>query len=110
MRENTALNNESDEQFTKSRLPALGARKSRYMVEILQRNDDQTKLMASLVPDEVIYNVDDYSHREYDACFLFGDVSGRDSFLVCTFRSLSAQVLQNYVKNTARPEFRDRRD
>lgn len=39
--------------------------------------DRQTKVMASLVPDEVIYNVNDYNHREYDACFLFGDVSGK---------------------------------
>ncbi|XP_068895089.1 adenylate cyclase type 10-like isoform X2 [Tenebrio molitor] len=38
--------------------------------------DRQTKVMASLVPDEVIYNLNDYSHRQYDACFLFGDVSG----------------------------------
>lgn len=39
-------------------------------------DDHQTKVMASLVPDEVIYNVNDYAHRHYDACFLFGDVSG----------------------------------
>lgn len=42
-----------------------------------QHNDDhQTKILASLVPDEIIYNVNDYSHRNYECCLLFGDVSG----------------------------------
>lgn len=35
-----------------------------------------TKVLASLVPDEIIYNVKDYSKRSYDVCLLFGDVSG----------------------------------
>lgn len=40
-------------------------------------DDHHTKVMASLVPDEIIYNVNDYSVRPYDACLLFGDVSGK---------------------------------
>ncbi|KYB27283.1 Adenylate cyclase type 10-like Protein [Tribolium castaneum] len=52
----------------------LLGKKSKSVVE--STDDRQTKVMASLVPDEVIYNVDDYTHRKYDACFLFGDVSG----------------------------------
>ncbi|KAJ3648253.1 hypothetical protein Zmor_020070 [Zophobas morio] len=43
---------------------------------LLETTTYQTKIMASLVPDEVIHNVEDYSHRQYEACFLFGDVSG----------------------------------
>lgn len=39
--------------------------------------DHTTKVLASLVPDEIIYNVNDYSHRHYDCCLLFGDVSGK---------------------------------
>ncbi|XP_044265856.1 adenylate cyclase type 10-like isoform X2 [Tribolium madens] len=52
----------------------LLGKKSKNVVDSI--DDRQTKVMASLVPDEVIYNVDDYRHRKYDACFLFGDVSG----------------------------------
>lgn len=45
---------------------------------VIPMNDDhQTKVLASLVPDEIIYNITDYSHRHYDACLLFGDVSGK---------------------------------
>lgn len=40
------------------------------------QDDHQTKVLASLVPDEIIYNVNDYTHRHYDSCLLFGDVSG----------------------------------
>lgn len=32
--------------------------------------------MASLVPDEIIYNFSDYSTREYNAALMFADVSG----------------------------------
>lgn len=35
-----------------------------------------TKVLASLVPDEIIFDCNDYTHRPYDACLLFGDVSG----------------------------------
>ncbi|XP_060536145.1 adenylate cyclase type 10-like [Cylas formicarius] len=38
--------------------------------------EDHTRIFASLVPDEVIYNINDYSKRQFDACLLFGDVSG----------------------------------
>ena len=44
------------------------------------KSQKQAEVMASLVPDEVIYNVDDYNHRIYEASFLFGDVSGIHSF------------------------------
>ncbi|KAL3270905.1 hypothetical protein HHI36_021414 [Cryptolaemus montrouzieri] len=38
--------------------------------------EKRTKISASLIPDEVIQNVNDYSHKHYNACLLFGDVSG----------------------------------
>lgn len=41
-------------------------------------DDYNVRVMASLVPDEIIYNVNDYSIKSYDACFLFGDVSGEN--------------------------------
>ncbi|KAF5292379.1 hypothetical protein FQA39_LY03413 [Lamprigera yunnana] len=40
------------------------------------QEDHVTEVLASLVPDEIIYNVNDYSNRPYNACFLLGDVSG----------------------------------
>ncbi|CAG9821448.1 unnamed protein product, partial [Phaedon cochleariae] len=39
-------------------------------------DEGHTRIMASLVPDEIIYNVADYSKREFEGCLLFGDVSG----------------------------------
>ncbi|XP_022909660.1 adenylate cyclase type 10-like [Onthophagus taurus] len=39
-------------------------------------DEHNIKVMASLVPDEIIANCNDYSHRNYDVCLLFGDVSG----------------------------------
>lgn len=42
----------------------------------LDRDEDHTRIFASLVPDEVIYHIHDYSRRNVDACLLFGDVSG----------------------------------
>lgn len=42
----------------------------------LQREEEHTRIFASLVPDEVIYHIHDYSRRNFDACLLFGDVSG----------------------------------
>lgn len=44
---------------------------------IVPRDNYESKVLASLVPDEIIYQVNDYSHRHYDACLLFGDVSGK---------------------------------
>lgn len=42
----------------------------------LQREEEHTRIFASLVPDEVIYHIHDYSRSNFDACLLFGDVSG----------------------------------
>lgn len=39
-------------------------------------DEGSTKIIASLVPDEVIYNINDYGKREFDACLMIGDVSG----------------------------------
>lgn len=38
--------------------------------------DIKTKILASFVPDDIIYNVGNYDHRTYEICLLFGDVSG----------------------------------
>lgn len=40
-------------------------------------DEGHLRIMASLVPDEILYNINDYSKREFDACLLFGDVSGK---------------------------------
>lgn len=45
------------------------------------KDNYESKVLASLVPDEIIFQVNDYSHRHYDACLLFGDVSGTS--IVC---------------------------
>ncbi|KAK9746114.1 Adenylate and Guanylate cyclase catalytic domain [Popillia japonica] len=37
---------------------------------------DEIIFDSSLVPDEIIFDCNDYTHRPYDACLLFGDVSG----------------------------------
>lgn len=39
-------------------------------------DEGHTRIMASMVPDEIIYNIGDYSKRDFDGCLLFGDVSG----------------------------------
>ncbi|VEN34229.1 unnamed protein product, partial [Callosobruchus maculatus] len=31
-----------------------------------------TRTMASLVPDEILYNINDYTKRDLEACLLFG--------------------------------------
>ncbi|XP_044263925.1 adenylate cyclase type 10-like isoform X1 [Tribolium madens] len=72
----TSAYRESDSDLWKERRSYSQIGKKSKTVIDLSTDDRQTKVMASLVPDEVIYNVDDYSHRQYDACFLFGDVSG----------------------------------
>lgn len=38
--------------------------------------DAQNKIIASFVPDDIIYHLNDYSHRSYEICLLFSDVSG----------------------------------
>lgn len=43
---------------------------------IVSADEYNTKVLASLVPDEIIFDCNDYTHRPYDACLLFGDVSG----------------------------------
>ncbi|CAH0554599.1 unnamed protein product [Brassicogethes aeneus] len=49
--------------------------KSEYSdLDVLE--DPETKIIASFLPDEIIYNVDDYSHRSFDCAILAGDVSG----------------------------------
>lgn len=74
----TSAYRESDSDLWKERRShtQMGGKKSKSVIDV-SIDDRQTRVMASLVPDEVIYNVHDYSHRHYDACFLFGDVSGR---------------------------------
>lgn len=46
--------------------------------EDVEVEEDGVTILASFVPDEVIYNVNDYSTRQLDGCLLFGDVSGTD--------------------------------
>ena len=48
------------------------ARKS----EVVGVDEGKTKVLASLVPDEIVFDCNDYSDRPYDVCLLFGDVSG----------------------------------
>lgn len=58
--------------------PLIAQRKKTRAKSLIPMTDDHTaKVLASLVPDEIIYNVNDYSNRPYDVCLLFGDVSGR---------------------------------
>lgn len=54
----------------------LNQKKKGSKLLLPQTSDHHTKVLASLVPDEIIYNVNDYTHRHYDSCLLFGDVSG----------------------------------
>lgn len=36
-----------------------------------------TRILASLVPDEILEFIDDLSIRPYESAFLFGDISGK---------------------------------
>lgn len=38
--------------------------------------DNQIRVLASLVPDEIIYNIDNNSVSEFDCSLLAGDVKG----------------------------------
>ncbi|XP_018579406.1 adenylate cyclase type 10-like [Anoplophora glabripennis] len=66
-------------------------------------DEGHTRILASLVPDEIIYNIGDYSKRDFDACLLFGDVSGFTD--LCEKYNKSGkggpsrltQVLNNYI-------------
>lgn len=79
----TSIQQDSDSELWKDRratpLNSLTVthKKSKRAKNVLSTPDDyNVKVMASLVPDEIIYNVNNYSIRKYDACLLFGDVSG----------------------------------
>lgn len=81
----TSIQHDSDSELWKDRrnVPALAEslttlqKKNKRAKNVLPASDDHNvKVMASLVPDEIIYNVNDYSIRKYDSCLLFGDVSG----------------------------------
>lgn len=61
----------------KRALPMQRKNKSKSLIPMSYTHT--TKVLASLVPDEIIYNVNDYSHRYYDSCLLFGDVSGKNT-------------------------------
>ncbi|KAJ8963086.1 hypothetical protein NQ318_018550 [Aromia moschata] len=66
-------------------------------------DEGQTRIMASLVPDEIIYNIGDYSKRKFSGCLLCGDVSGFTD--LCEKYNKSGkggpsrltQVLNNYI-------------
>ncbi|CAG9762740.1 unnamed protein product [Ceutorhynchus assimilis] len=68
-----------------------------------QREEDHTRIFASLVPDEVIYHIQDYTKRTFDACLLFGDVSGFTDLCEKYNKtgkggpSKLTQVLNNYI-------------
>lgn len=81
----TSIQGDSDSELWKERRPTPLAesltscvpKKGKRAKNVLPTSDDyNVKVMASLVPDEIIYNVNDYSIRKYDSCLLFGDVSG----------------------------------
>jgi hypothetical protein len=99
----TSAYRESDSELWKDRRSVSRTQfppKSKSLVDS-SIGDRQTKVMASLVPDEVIYNVDDYSHRQYDACFLFGDVSGndiKDPVLLYSTSSGFTELCEKYTK------------
>lgn len=69
---------------------------------LLAADDYNVKVMASLVPDEIIYNVKDYSIRKYDACLLFGDVSGELTSMTVkvfnSFRQASRICVRSTIK------------
>lgn len=70
-----------DEEWKKRRanpLTEMSQRARRTQTDLI--HDVHIRIMASLVPDEIIYNIGDYSKRELEACLLFGDVSGTTNF------------------------------
>lgn len=76
---------EDDDEWKKRRAVPLVELKSRssYGSNVSSYytlyDEGHTRTMASLVPDEIIYNIGDYSKRDFDGCLLFGDVSGKDN-------------------------------
>lgn len=77
----TSFHRDSDSELWKERRAQQPLVSSSTVIETgknkVSADDNNVKVMASLVPDEIIYNVKDYSIRKYDACLLFGDVSGK---------------------------------
>ncbi|KAK4883887.1 hypothetical protein RN001_000158 [Aquatica leii] len=78
-------NREDSELWRERKLNSLQSGYGNYPLQrrktttksLLPMSDDYSaKVLASLVPDEIIYNVNDYSNRSYDMCVLLGDVSG----------------------------------
>ncbi|CAG9833176.1 unnamed protein product [Diabrotica balteata] len=64
------------EEFRKRRLKPIVTTTRRCESDGDQYVEKHVRIMASLVPDEIIYNIGDYSMKDLDACLLFGDVSG----------------------------------
>lgn len=52
-----------------------------------------TRILASLVPDEILEFIDDLSIRPYESAFLFGDISGKYKHHSPTF--ISVNVLRS---------------
>ncbi|KAH1007105.1 hypothetical protein HUJ04_004381 [Dendroctonus ponderosae] len=77
---NTSMFKEGNDDWKKRRAIPLSQttfpRSPDSSIMNVQREEDHTRIFASLVPDEVIYHIHDYSRRNFDACLLFGDVSG----------------------------------
>lgn len=74
---------------------------------IASSDEYNTKVLASLVPDEIIFDCNDYTHRPYDACLLFGDVSGRfySLDLECIYYPIiSSKDSRIYARNIIKPE------
>ncbi|XP_072394694.1 adenylate cyclase type 10-like isoform X4 [Diabrotica undecimpunctata] len=64
------------EEFRKRRNKPIVTTTRRCESDGDQYVEKHVRIMASLVPDEIIYNIGDYSMKDLDACLLFGDVSG----------------------------------
>ncbi|XP_057665067.1 uncharacterized protein LOC130899276 [Diorhabda carinulata] len=71
------LLSEVNEKWTEKKKQLTHAHvRTRFESKTIQIDENHVRIMASLVPDEIIYNIGDYSKRDMDACLLFGDVSG----------------------------------
>ena len=56
------------------------------------------KIMASFVPDEIIYSISDYSIRKYDAVLVLGDVSGKNADLKVSHTEKQSTEVDNITK------------
>ncbi|KAB0803414.1 hypothetical protein PPYR_00384 [Photinus pyralis] len=78
-------------------------RKAANKVLLPMTDNHTSKVLATLIPDEIIYNVSDLSKRRYDACLLFGDISGFTDLCEMYNKtgkggpSKLTQVLNNYI-------------